>query len=84
METRELSNKYGTEITTEGKCHLGAAIGKNKFKNEYLHDLVISWRNDIKFPAEIARYELQSAYAAMAFAVQHKWKLAQKNNSRDC
>ena len=43
-----------------------------------MHDLVNNWVDDVKLLAEIARSEPQSAYAAMVFAVQHRWKFAQR------
>ena len=81
LEAQELFSEYGIEITTEGKRHLGAVIGTEEFKNEYMHDLVNNWVDDVKLLAEIAWSEPQAAYAAMAFAEKHRWKFAQKNNS---
>ena len=43
-----------------------------------MHDLVNNWVDDVKLLVEIAWSEPQSAYAAMAFAVQHRWKFAQR------
>ena len=82
LEAHEIFSEYGIEITTEGKRHLGAVIGTKKFKNEYMHDLVNNWVDDVKLLAEIAWSEPQSAYAAMAFAVQHRWKFAQRTISK--
>ena len=76
LEAQKLFSEYGIEITTEGKRHLGAVIGTKEFKNEYKHDLVNNWVDDVKLLAEIVRSEPQSAYAAMVFAVQHRWKFA--------
>ena len=64
-EDQELFSKYGIQITTDGKCHLGAEIGTKEFKNKYLYDLVNNWVDDVKLLAEIAWSEPQSAYAAM-------------------
>ena len=78
LEAQELFSEYGIKITTEGKHHLGAVIGTKEFKNKYMHDLVNNWVDDVKLLAEIAWSEPQSAYAAMVFAVQHRWKFAQR------
>ena len=74
----EIYSEYGIEITTEGKLHFGAVIGTKEFKNEYLNDLVNNWVDDVKLLAEIAWSEPRSAYATMVFAVQHRWKFAQR------
>ena len=33
----------GVQITTEGKCHLGASLGSTKYKEEYLSSKVDVW-----------------------------------------
>ena len=65
MEAQELFSEYEIEIATEGKRHLKAVIGTKEFKNEYMHDLVNNWVDDVRLPAEITWSEPQSAYAAI-------------------
>jgi len=70
--------EYEIEITTKGKCHRGAVIGNEEFKNEYIEEKIKEWIEDLKILASIAKSELQSAYLAMTFAVQHQRKFVQR------
>ena len=40
----------GTEIkiTKEGKAHLGAVIGSDEFKKEYIKDLINTWIEELQ------------------------------------
>ena len=77
MEAQELFSEYGIEIATEGKRHLKAVIGTKEFKNEYMHDLVNNWVDDVRLPAEINMVRATVCLCCyMAFAVQHRWKFA--------
>ena len=62
-ECKQLFN--GTiNITLAGKRHLGAAIGTNEFKNEYIDDKVRKWVSNIENLAKIAEAQPHAAYAA--------------------
>ena len=60
-------------ITTDGKRHLGAALGSDTFKNEYIDEKVKKWVNTITSLANIARTQPHAAYAAFIHAEQHKY-----------
>ena len=60
-------------ITKEGKRHLGAAIGSNEFKDEYVANFVKDWINQLKVLSEIAKAYPQSAYCAFTAGFIHKF-----------
>ena len=70
--------RHGIEITTKGKCHLGAGVGSQDFSKEYLEEMVNSWTEDVKLLSVVAKSESQCAYAAMMFSVQHRWNFVQR------
>ena len=77
-KAQEMFGKFGMEITTTGKHHLGAAVRSTNFKAEYMQGLVTGWVDDVKLLANIAQSEPQCAYTAMTNAIQHGWKFVQQ------
>ena len=77
LKAKKIFQRQGIEITTKGKCHLGAVVGSQEFKKEYLKEKVNSWIEDVKLLSDIAKSEPQCAYAAMMFSVQHRWNFVQ-------
>ena len=77
-KAQEMFSKFGMEITTTGMRHLGAVVGSTNFKAEYMQGLVKGWVDDVKLLANIAKSEPQCAYTAMTYAIQHRWKFAQR------
>ena len=63
----------GIKITKEGKRHLGAVVGTEDFKKEYIENLVQTWIAELQNLQKIARIEPQLAYAAYIFGFQHKY-----------
>ena len=59
-------------ITVEGKRHLGAAIGSQNHKNEYIDTLILKWKKNIEALSKIAKSQPHAAYAAYIHAEQHK------------
>eukprot|EP00794_Sanderia_malayensis_P008528 gene8528-biopygen6825 len=62
-----------SNVTMEGKRHLGAVIGSFEFKNTYLSDLVDSWVKQILILSDIAKFYPQSAYCAFTAGFRHKF-----------
>ena len=54
-------------ITTEGKRHLGAAIGSNEFRVKYVIEKVDEWIDELKTLSAYAKSQPQAAYAAFCF-----------------
>ena len=50
------------KVTSEGKRHLGAAIGSEVFKVSYAKSLVDDWIKQLKLLSIIAESDPQSAY----------------------
>ena len=66
-------NDSPINITIEGKRHLGAAVGTEQFKNEYMQEKVAKWCNEIESLTEIAKSQPHAAYAAFIHGEQHKF-----------
>ena len=54
----------GIKIMTEGKRHLGAAIGSDNFRIAYSTEKIKDWCKEIEALSEIAKTEPQAAFAA--------------------
>ena len=52
------------KITTDGKRHLGAALGSRTYRDEYATNMVNDWLNQMETLCEIAKTYPQSAYCA--------------------
>ena len=53
--------------------HLGAAIGNQSFKNEYVGGKITEWRKEILKLAEIAEMQPDAAFSAYIHGHQHKY-----------
>ena len=75
----------GIKITQTGERHLGAVIGSEDFRNEYVSGKIAKWVQDIEQLSEIAEEEPQLAYTAFTKAMCMRWCFLQRTipNSRD-
>ena len=64
----------GTEIkiTSDGERHLGAVIGTDENKSQYINQKIDDWTHEINLLAEIAATYPQAAYTAYVNSYQHK------------
>ena len=53
-EARNVFNDSNVNITIEEKRRLGAVIGSNKYREEYMKDLVNDWNNQLVLLSSIA------------------------------
>ena len=60
-------------ITTEGRRYLGAAIGRNSFKEKFVQEKVHEWIEELLQLTEIARTKPQAAYSAFTHGTLSKW-----------
>ena len=60
-------------ITTEGKRHLGAAIGSNKFRVKHVTEKVDEWIDELRTLSTYVKSQPQAAYAAFCFGEQNKY-----------
>ena len=71
----------GITIDTEGERHLGAVIGNDRFKEDYVNRKIEKWIQDIEDLAKIAKDEPQLAYAAFIKALSSRWSFLQRTIS---
>ena len=60
-------------ITKKGQRHLGAVIGTQEFKKEYVEKKVAEWIQEVKTLSDIAKTEPHAAFAAYTHGLQHRW-----------
>ena len=63
----------GGEVSSEGARHLGAAIGSNAFKNEFVRKKVNTWVDSIVLLSEIAKTEPHAAFVVFTHCMQARW-----------
>ena len=51
------------QIATHGKRHLGAAIGKDSYKDKYMNENVDTWLAELNLLSKIAKTGPQAAYS---------------------
>ncbi len=68
----------GVQVTSEGERHLGAVLGSDSFKAEYVSKKVLSWVKDIKDLSDIAKEEPQIAFSAYTKGLSHRWSYLQR------
>ena len=68
----------GVTITLQGKRHIGAALGSEQFKIEYVAGKVSTWVKDVEELAEIAKEEPQAALSAFNIGMSQRWNFLQR------
>ena len=71
----DAKEQFGNSIkfTTDGKRHLGAIIGSQSFKDEYVNEKVEKWCQEIERLIKIEETQPHAAYAAYIHGLQHKY-----------
>ena len=80
-EAQNLFTGTGIQISCQGERHLGAAIGSDDFKNQYVTAKVNKWIDDVKDLAKIALEEPQAALSAYTKGICHRWTFTQRTIS---
>ena len=62
--TKELFAHAGVNITTDRKCHLGAAVGTLSLVECYVQCKVSQWIGNVKRLSDIARIQPHAAHSA--------------------
>lgn len=60
------------QITVTGQRHLGAVIGSDNYRQEYVEELVKDWVSQLEILSEVANTEPQAAYSAFLSGFRHK------------
>ena len=68
----------GITITSQGERHLGAVIGKEEFRNQYVSKKITKWCEDITELAEVAKIEPQIALSIFTKSICHRWSYVQR------
>ena len=63
----------GVGITTEGRKHLGTALGQRSYLEDYVGSKVKEWVNEVTALPEFATSQPQASYAAFTFGLRHRW-----------
>ena len=63
----------GVVITSEGKRHLGSAIGSCSFVECYVQGKISRWKTELERLSEIALTQPQAAHAALTHGLMSKW-----------
>ena len=71
----------GLNITTKGRRHLGAVIGSEGFKAQYVKDKVAGWVKELQKLTEIAMSEPHAAYSAFTFGFKSKFNYSMRTVS---
>ena len=51
-------------ITTDGRKHLGAVVGSDTYKVQYIEDLIDDWNTQPKLLSTLTETQPQAAYLA--------------------
>ena len=70
---KEMFAGTGINITTEGRKHLGAALGSRSYLGQYVGRKVEDWVGEVTRLAEFARSQPQASYAAFTFGLRRRW-----------
>ena len=63
----------GINVTSAGKRHLGAVIGSQAYKQEFVNSIVDKWIRELRVLTEIAETQPQAAYSAYIHGFKHKF-----------
>ena len=75
---QEIFHGTGVQIQASGNRYLGAAIGSETFKQQYVSDKVSKWVQDLEQLSAIAVEEPQLALAAYTKGICHRWSFLQR------
>ena len=77
-KAKAIFGKSGIKISTRGERHMGAMVGSERFKDEYVSNKVEKWVQDIEQLSNIAKDETQSALSSFTRAISHRWTYVQR------
>ena len=68
-------------MSTRGERHMGAVVGSERFKEEYVSKKVEKWVYDVEQLSNIAKDEPQAALSSFTTALPHRSTYVQKTVS---
>ena len=72
-EAMEAFQNTGINVTTEGRRHLGAALGSRDFLEDYVNKKAEQWVEEVIKLSEFANSQPQACFAAYTFGLKHRW-----------
>ncbi len=73
IEAVDIFRGTDVHITTEGRRHLGAALGTERYTTNFVEERVKVWTSELDCLASIARSQPQAAYSALCHGLPGKW-----------
>ena len=77
-QAKEIFRGTSINITTEGHKHLGAVVGTESFRHEYVSSKIAVWVKDIEELSAIATEEPQLALSAFTKGICRRWMYIQR------
>ena len=78
IEAKELFDGEEIKFTADGHRHVGAVIGTETFRNDFVSGKVEKWVKDVNELAEIAKEEPQAALCAYNMGLSQRWTFVQR------
>lgn len=69
----EVFQNSNIKITTTGQRHLGAVIGSEIYRREYVEEIVSKWKDELLLLSKIAEIQPQAAYSAYIHGFKGKY-----------
>ena len=69
----EVFQNTGINVTTEGRRHLGAALGSRDFLEGYVNEKAEQWVEEVIKLSEFANSQPQACFAAYTFGLKYRW-----------
>ena len=73
LSAKELFTHAGVNITTDGKRHMGAAVGTRSFVECYVQYKISQWIDNVKRLSDISRTQPHVAYFAFTCGLSCQW-----------
>ena len=69
----EIFDNTNKKITSNEQRHLGAVIGNELYRKEYIEEIVSKWRDELLLLSKIAEIQPQAAYSANIHGFKNKY-----------
>ena len=73
QEAKTLFHDTAIKFTVEDKRHLGASLGSNSFRVQYVSEKVNTWCKEVEKLSEFAKTQPHAAFSAFIHGEQHKF-----------
>ena len=72
-KARVLSQDTQVNITSQGRPHLGTALGSQGFVDQYVTDKVLQWNKELLLFVDVSKIQPHTAYTAFIHGYIHKF-----------